>query len=121
MTNTTNHDAFFASFPNHELTELEARAVLSNYELAIEYDRDGNRVYATLLDFKGYPACYRDHVGKGQTFQLTTEIVDELLTLATLQEEGRWDGETATTLCPDYEGRSCTTGGAQVIYGFAPF
>ena len=50
MTHTTDHDAFFASFPNHELTELEARAVLSNYELTIEYDRDGNRVYATLLD-----------------------------------------------------------------------
>ena len=33
MTHTTDHDAFFASFPNHELTELEARAVLSNYEL----------------------------------------------------------------------------------------
>ena len=113
MTHTTDHDAFFASFTNHELTELEARAVLSNYELTIEYDRDGNRVYATLLDYKGYPA--------GHKFELTNEIVDELLTLATLQQEGRCDGETATTLCPDYEGRSCTTGGARVEYGFTPF
>ena len=52
-------------------------------------------------------------IERGDTIEIVESLdqLDRLLRHAVWIESGRWDGETSTRLCPDYEGSAATRGG----------
>ena len=82
------------------------------HTLTVEFDRDGERVYAYLEDSDNEFVRDFDNLAELDSLIAQSELIDE---------QGRWDGETSTKLNPAYEGRACTTGGRQEIYGLNYF
>lgn len=82
------------------------------HSLTVEFDRDGNRIYAWLETNGGEVI---------QDFDTDAELDSLIAQSELIDANGRWDGETSTKLCPEYEGRACTTGGTQEIYGLNYF
>lgn len=75
------------------------------HTLTIEYDKDNNRVYAYLSNDYEIICDFDNSIE-----------VDNLLNYSELLYINRWDGATSTPLCPEYNGKPCTTGGRKEVY-----
>jgi hypothetical protein len=76
-----------------------------NTVVTVEYDKDDNRIYAWV-----------EKNGEFVRDFASNEELDKFIQGATVISSGRWDGETSTKLCPEYNGNSCTSGGANEVY-----